>query len=149
MDSIEQRDAVLRAAADHYHALRREIEQRRRRSDEMRRILEQLEDQIARDEHTLRELEAMLDLDPQLRIEQLDRLLGGRRLLEVSVELLRQRIGPGVPIHYRTWFDLVRDAGHEVGGKDPLATFLAQLNRAEEVEALGQRSGLYRLRAVA
>jgi hypothetical protein len=43
----------------------------------------------------------------------------------------------------------VVSAGHDVGGKDPLATFLAQVNRADGVESLGRRSGLYQLRAVA
>jgi hypothetical protein len=48
-------------------------------------------------------------------------------------------------IHYRAWFDLVREDGHQVGGKDPLATFLAQINRAPGVVSAGNRSGRYRL----
>jgi hypothetical protein len=82
-----------------------------------------------------------------MRIEQLDHRLRGRRLLEVAVELLANHAGSGVPIHYRAWFVLVQDAGHQIGGKDPLGTFLAQVNRAPEVEPVGHRSGLYQLRA--
>jgi len=142
-------DSALQLTVEQYRALKGEVEQRRRRCDELRRILDHFETQTARDEHVLRELEALLDLAPQMRIEQLDRRLRGRRLLEVSIELLRDRVGPGVPIHYRAWYELVRTAGHEIGGKDPLGTFLAQVNRADEVEPIGQRSGLYQLRAVA
>jgi hypothetical protein len=53
------------------------------------------------------------------------------------------------PIHYREWYDLLRAAGNHVMGKDPVATFLNQINRAPEVQALGGRSGLYVLRPAA
>ena len=36
-----------------------------------------------------------------------------------------------------------RISGYTVGGKDPLATFLASMSRSERVEAVGRRSGLY------
>jgi len=35
--------------------------------------------------------------------------------------------------------------GHQVGGKNPTATFLTQVARVESVERVGKRSGLYKL----
>jgi hypothetical protein len=136
-----------KVAIAQYAALKSDIERRRRRCDDLHRLLEHLESQTARDEHMLAEMEAMLDLTPQMRIEQLDHRLRGKRLLEVAVELLTSHSGSGVPIHYRAWFTLVQDAGHQIGGKDPLGTFLAQVNRAPQVEPVGHRSGLYQIRA--
>jgi len=139
--------ALQRAAIGEYGELKSDIERRRRRCDDLRRLVEHLESQTARDEHMLAEMEAMLGLTPQMRIEQLDHRLRGKRLQEVAVALLANHAGSGVPIHYRAWFELVEDAGHHVGGKDPLATFLAQVNRAPQVQPVGHRSGLYQLRA--
>jgi len=138
---------LQRVGVAEYAALKSDIQRRRRRCDDLQRLVEHLESQTARDEHMLAEMEAMLDLAPQMRIEQLDHRLRGRRLREVAIELLTSRAGSGIPIHYRAWFELVQDAGHQVGGKDPLATFLAQVNRAPQVEPVGHRSGLYQLRA--
>jgi hypothetical protein len=88
---------------------------------------------------------AALGLSSQLRIEDLSPRLRGQRLQEVAVQVLRSQWETDEPIHYREWFDLVQGEGHRVGGKDPLATFLAQVNRAPGVESLGGRSGRYRL----
>jgi hypothetical protein len=49
--------------------------------------------------------------------------------------------------HDRDWYALLCAAGYRAHGKEPLASFLAQINRAERVEPLGGRSGRYRLRA--
>ena len=65
------------------------------------------------------------------------------------MEVLRSEWDSHREIHYKEWFELVQAQGHRVGGKDPLATFLAQIHRAPGVERLGSRTGLYRLRAVA
>jgi hypothetical protein len=121
------------------------VDQLRRRVDVHRQVLDELEAQFAREESLLREIEELSDDRPQLRLERLDKQLHGRRLREISVEILRQERGSGQPIHYREWFSLVRARGFEVGGKDPLQTFLTGVGRADEVESLGGRSGLYRL----
>ena len=42
------------------------------------------------------------------------------------------------------WFDLLTAAGFRVAGRDPIATFLTQVGRANEVESVRPRSGLYR-----
>jgi hypothetical protein len=119
----------------------------RERADQLRALAEHSEAQAARDERLLAELESALGLADQLRLEDLDPRLGGQRLEQIAVELLRQERQFGEAIHYREWFGLVRRAGYEVTGKDPLATFLTQLRRSRTVEAVGARSGLYRLRA--
>jgi hypothetical protein len=137
-------DAVV---TEQYAALQIDVRQRRRRCNALRELLDHLEAQMLEDEHRLAQMETALGLSPQMSLEQLDNRLRGRRLLEVAVDLLRSQVGSGHPIHYRAWYDLVRDAGHHVGGKDPVATFLAQVNRAPEVEHVGKRSGLYQLRA--
>lgn len=87
----------------------------------------------------------MLGLSAQLRIEDLSPRLRGQRLQEVALAVLKTDWGADRDIHYREWFDLVQAKGHRVGGKDPLATFLSQVNRAPGVEGLGRRSGRYRL----
>lgn len=121
------------------------VDQLRRRAEVHRRVLEGIEEQLAREEGLLREIEELSDRRPQLRLERLDKQLHGRRLREIAVEILRQERGPGQPIHYREWFSLVRSHGFEVGGKDPLQTFLTGIGRAEGIERLGGRSGLYLL----
>jgi hypothetical protein len=95
----------------------------------------------------LHELEGTLGLATQLQIEQLDRELGGKRLQEIAVAVLEREIRPGQAVHYRDWYALLCAAGYCARGKDPLASFLAQINRAEQVEPIGGRSGRYRLRA--
>lgn len=135
------------ALREERRALRESICEARERADRHRALADALEARVARDEYVLVEIEELLELRPQLRIECLSRRLGGQRLREVAVEVLAGERGFGEPVHYRQWFALLRRAGHEVGGKDPLASFLAQVSRAPEVERLGERSGIYRLRA--
>jgi hypothetical protein len=142
--------ADLAAASDRVlqrerRRLTRSISELRRRTQVHREILESMEEQLAQEERLLREVEELSDGRPQLRLERLDRQLRGRRLQEVAVEVLRLEVGPDQPIHYREWFSLLRAHGFEVGGRDPLNSFLTGVGRAEGVEALGGRSGLYRL----
>lgn len=132
-----------------FDSLARRVEQQREQVERLRGLAEQLEEQTVRDEHLLDELAAVLGLSAQLRIEDLSPRLRGRRLQEVAVEVLRRRWGADRDIHYREWYDLIQGEGHKVGGKDPVATFLAQVHRAPGVERLGKRTGRYRLRAVA
>lgn len=94
----------------------------------------------------LRSMDEMLGLAPQLSLDvQGD--LRGEKLQKIAVELLRQKKGAGVPVHYREWFELLLEAGLRVAGKDPLGTFLTQVARAPAVESVRPRSGLYKLRA--
>lgn len=121
------------------------IDELRRRAEIHREMLESMEEQLAREERLLREVEELSDRRPQLRLERLDRQLRGKRLQEVAVEVLRREVGVDQAIHYREWFALLRAHDFEIRGKDPLNTFLTGLGRAEGVESIGGRSGLYRL----
>lgn len=71
-------------------------------------------------------------------------VLRGEKLARVAIEALAGS-GRDQPIHYRDWYQLLRNQGERVGGKDPLATFLTALSRSDRVEAVGARTGLYRL----
>lgn len=122
-----------------------QIVSQRERAEHLRALADHLDQQADRDEHLLGELRSALGLDPQLRIEDLDRRLKGRRLREVALEILTREVGPGTPIHYKQWYSLLREAGFTVGGRDPIATFLAQVQRTSNVVRIGNRSGTYQL----
>ena len=53
----------------------------------------------------------------------------------------------GTVIHYTEWLQLLSDEGIRVGGKDPRATLLTQINKSPYVEVVRPRSGLYRLKS--
>ncbi len=76
-------------------------------------------------------------------IEQFDERLRGARLQEIAVSVLADHHQPGEAVHYKQWYGLLRAAGFAVGGKDPLASFLAAVRRSPHVRPVGQRSGLY------
>ncbi|WP_155892127.1 hypothetical protein [Conexibacter woesei] len=128
-------------------ALAQRVEMQREQLERLRRITEQLEEHLARDEHLLIELDGILGTSAQLRLETLDERLRGQRLEEVAIEILRAELGSDSVVHYREWFGLIRDRGHSVSGKNPLGTFLAQINRSTAVESVGRRTGRYRLAA--
>lgn len=90
-------------------------------------------------------MDEMLGLSPQLSLDSHGELRG-QKLQEIAVELLRQKKGIGVEVHYRDWFALLLEAGLRIAGKDPLGSFLTQVSRSPAVESVRPRSGLYRLR---
>jgi len=91
-------------------------------------------------------MDEILGIAPQLSLDA-HGPLRGQKLQEIAVEVLRQKRGAGVPVHYRDWFELLLDTGMTVAGKDPLSTFLTQVAKAPQVESVRPRSGVYRLRA--
>ena len=115
-----------------------------RRVEAHRSVLQQLEAELASDQHLLREIEELTERRPQLRIERLDRELRGQRLREVAVEILRRRGGDDA-IHYREWFSLLRAEGWEIRSKTPVNSFLTEIGRTADVERVGHRTGMYRL----
>jgi hypothetical protein len=121
------------------------IEQKREQLEGMRRIVEELEQSLVQDEHVLREIDEVLGREPQLRLDDAHVRLRGRRLEEVALEVLAEERGPDAEVHYREWFELLRQKGFLVAGKEPVNTFLAQINRSGAVEKIGRRSGRYRL----
>jgi hypothetical protein len=135
--------------ASEYLRMKARLTELRERADRLRRLAEHLEGQAEQEEHFLQELEGALGMRAQLQIEQLDLTLSGRRVAEVAVAILERETQAGQAVHYRDWFALLQSAGFKVAGKDPLASFLAQVSRAPDVEAVGDRSGKYRLRVAA
>ncbi len=146
-EGIGELPEVSQAVLAEYRLVRARIAEQRAQVDRLRALVERLEEQVSRDERFVGELESACGLADQLRIEELDPILRGERLREVALQVLAEEVGPGREIHYRDWFALVRRAGHQIGGRDPLATFLAQVSRAEGVVPIGGRTGLYRLAA--
>lgn len=142
-------DDFLSAAVRQRETLQRSIQRLRNEAEALRAQAEELERKATVDERLLRELEDILELAPQLRVDLQTEELRGQRLREVAIEILRNELGAGESIHYREWFRLVRAAGHRVAGQDPMATFLTQVSRSEAVESVGSRSGRYRLRLAA
>jgi hypothetical protein len=130
-----------------YRTLATCVSTARDRADRLRTLAEQAEEQAARDESALRDIEGLLGLSPQLRLEQLDERLRGQRLREIAVEVLTEHHGAGEPLHYREWYVLLTSLGYTIAGRNPLATFLAQVTRAPEVRRVGKRTGLYALAA--
>lgn len=98
---------------------------------------------------SIRAIEEVAGLAPQLAMCEISGELRGERLREVALEVLRRLSASGDPVHYRIWFEALVQAGFRVSGRDPLATFLTQITRIDKVESVGRRSGLYRLRVAA
>jgi hypothetical protein len=124
------------------------LEQLHEQSARLHALVEQLDRDLGETARLLQQMNEVLGDAPQL---SLDGDLRGRELQRVAVDLLqREQSGDGAagePVHYRDWYTLLIDAGGRVAGKDPLATFLTQISRADEVESVRPRSGLYRLRS--
>jgi hypothetical protein len=71
-------------------------------------------------------------------------ILRGTAIRETAVRLLVRSSDAHRPIHYRHLYELLRDSGFEVAGKDPLATFLTQLSRSPVMHKTTQ-AGIYEL----
>ena len=98
---------------------------------------------------SIRAIEEVAGLAPQMAMCEICEELRGERLREVALEVLQRLSASGDPVHYRIWFEALVEAGFRVSGRDPLATFLTQITRIDKVESVGRRSGLYRLRIAA
>ncbi len=61
-------------------------------------------------------------------------VLRGAQIRETAVRTLAAATQAGQAVHYRTWFELVRQAGFIPAGKDPLASFLTQIARSPVVK---------------
>jgi hypothetical protein len=121
------------------------IEEEREQLEQLRTIADDLEGQISFDERLLAEIESGLGNVPQLRLEDSNVRLRGRRLEEIAIQVLAEERGANAEVHYKEWFDLLRARGHRVAGKEPVNTFLAQINRSGAVERIGKRTGRYKI----
>lgn len=135
----DPREALL----DEYRELAQSIATQGERAQRLQALADQATSHAEDQERSLRDLAELLGIDPQLRLEELDARLRGQRLQEIAIRVLCERHPEGEPIHYKQWYALLREAGYSVGGKDPLATFLASMSRSARVKAVGRRSGLY------
>ncbi len=115
-----------------------------RRISELTANLEKEVRQLQELRLALRDLEEVLGVAPQLQMRTGTEPLGGRELREAAVTLLIQ-LDPPEPIHYRDWFRLLTEAGYDVAGQNPEATFLAQVSQDKRVRRIGRKSGLYEL----
>ncbi|HWO15330.1 MAG TPA: hypothetical protein VNM89_01290 [Solirubrobacterales bacterium] len=127
-------------------ALARRIEAQAEQAERLRALADRIDEQTQRDRGLLEQLEGALGRSVQLSIDDLDGRLRGQRLQDIAIKILEDQIGRGQEIHYRAWYQLLQNQGYRVGGKDPLGTFLAQINRADAVESTGRRTGRYRLK---
>ncbi len=119
----------------------------REQSERLHGLLEGVEADLDGAERLLAQLDEMLGIASQMPIVDREGVLRGQRIRAVAIEVLKRHRGERASVHYREWYDLIVRDGHRVAGKDPLATFLAQLSRAPEVERVGRRTGVYRLAA--
>jgi hypothetical protein len=110
-------------------------------------MLEGVELELSGALRLLGQLDEMLGIARQMPITDPAGVLRGQRIRAVAIQVLKRHSRSRDPLHYREWYDLVVRDGHRVAGKDPVATFLAELSRAPEVERVGRRTGIYRLTA--
>jgi hypothetical protein len=134
-----------RAIAGEIEKLKEAGSNLRQQAEEAELLAQQLRGDADSTERRATELEELLGTAPQLSLIQKNGL-GGADLRQLAIEILARRRGPDQPVHYREWFELVASEGHEVGGKDPLASFLTQISRSPLVVKDNSQSGVYRLR---
>jgi hypothetical protein len=139
----------IAAAAAERETLMARLDDIRERIGHFETLASKACDEAASLSASIRAIEEMVGLSPQIAMCELSEELRGERLREVALTVLTSQSPPGDPIHYRTWFEALVESGYRVSGKDPLATFLTQVSRIERVEKIGRRSGLYRLRVAA
>lgn len=140
--------SFISSAEHERRVLGQRVQELRQRAEELRKQADELDREAHAHERLVRELEDVLGIAAQMRLDLPQGQLGGRRLREVAVDVLRKH-ELDEPVHYTEWYELVRAAGHRVAGKDPVATFLAQISRDPSVERVGRKTGRYRLRPAA
>jgi hypothetical protein len=140
-------DCLRTAAARERDIVLRRVSELMQQADRLRGLLEGVEADLAGANRLVCQLDEMLGIARQMPITDPAGVLRGQRIRAVAIQVLKRHRRSRDPLHYREWYDLVVKDGHRVAGKDPVATFLAELSRAPEVERVGRRTGLYRLTA--
>jgi hypothetical protein len=72
------------------------------------------------------------------------RPVSGPAIRAAAVKVLLEQPEYIEALHYRRWYELTREAGYSVSGKDPLAVFLTQITRSPVVRKTNQ-AGIYEL----
>jgi hypothetical protein len=142
--------AAVQPSARFVRAVTAERAELKRHRDRLHTEAQELREALARIEHGLTEIDERCALLERLApAEQTDapnkrdeRLLRGPAIREAAVKVLVAHRRDA--IHYREWFELLTQTGHEVGGKDPLAVFLTQISRSPAVTK-GSQPGVYAL----
>jgi hypothetical protein len=111
----------------------------------LEQVVAELAKQRARHEYLLGQIDSVLGKAPQIQLEDATLPLRGQRIGEVAVQVLADEHGEGAEMHYTEWFRLLEAHGHLVAGKDPMNSFLTQINRSPYVQRIGSRTGRYRL----
>jgi hypothetical protein len=140
-------DELRAAAAAERTLVADRVNELRDQSRRMHEMAAGVDEDLAANVRLLSQLDEMLGVAPQLSMTDTDAELRGQRLRDVAIQILKHHKGESVAVHYRDWYDLIVHEGHRIAGKDPVASFLTQVSRSSEVEPVGRRSGLYRLRA--
>jgi hypothetical protein len=150
---------LQRAAAAERAKLERDRRRLLARQHELRDELDRLDDSVAQLDERLMLLErlapaeagedrapkpSIADPAPAAPERPAGMPLRGTAIRETAVHVLAEHPEGGRPIHYRRWYELVRAAGFEIAGKDPLAVFLTQVSRSPVV-AKTLDAGLYEL----
>lgn len=118
----------------------REIERVLAEVDERERLLDQLAPVAVADSKSMSTSGATAGA---MAATATDRVLRGPSIRETAVRVLVGRGGVDA-LHYREWFDLLREEGYSVAGKDGLAVFLTQISRSPAVRK-GTQAGIYGL----
>jgi hypothetical protein len=141
---------LLRALKAERAALKERLRALERERARLRALLNQAEAEIQAVDERLVLLDRLEGepgtvTDRSLPSDEADRrLLAGPAIRATAVGVLRTRPEGDSPIHYRRWLQLVEQAGYEVCGQKPAATFLSQITRSPVVRRT-TRSGYYEL----
>jgi|GEM_PF-1990967 len=142
--------ALRRAAAAEIDRLTRAQQRVQHRLKELRTRAGALEDELRSLEARQSEIEVLLG-EPTVPSAEAAasaprddgrRTLRGAALRSFAVAQLLAEVGPREAMHYKDWFALVLKADVDVGGKDPLATFLTTATRSPLIER-GPEPGTY------
>ncbi|MDA0173387.1 hypothetical protein OJ998_30065 [Solirubrobacter taibaiensis] len=136
-------DAELRK---HAVTMVQQVHEARDRVERLRQLLSAAEQALEKDERLLEHIQGVMPSATTPTLDVLDERLRGARLREIALQVLESRAQPGQSVHYREWYGWLREEGFAIGGRDPLATFLAQITRVDGVQRVGgARSGRYTL----
>jgi hypothetical protein len=92
------------------------LEALRGQSARLHELVERVDTDRAETARLFRRMDEMLGIAPQLSLEAQSELCD-QKLQEIAVELLREKKGAGVAVHYRDWFTFLIDAGLHVADR--------------------------------
>lgn len=134
---IQQAEEERTALLDHLKVLRDQ-------ADDLASKLRECEAEIEETAALVREVEDILGVSAQMRLEVPTYRIGGKALREAAVRVLISRSAEG-PVHYKKWLEWLEEDGYRVAGENPAATFLAQIVLDPRVERVGNKTGKYQL----